>query len=106
MKWKKKLQVTTRASAIQDSISGRKGEVPEHRIMSEAIHELWSREVCMGELSARRMGSVGEVQPTVVPAAAVISVAGKVPIHGLLTAIGNRISKHFGTRKRFLEQVT
>lgn len=43
----------------------------------EAIQELWSAEVAIGESSAKRIGSVGEVHPTVVPAAAVISVAGK-----------------------------
>lgn len=43
----------------------------------EAIHELWSGDVAMGESGASRMGRVGDVQPTVVPAAAVIKVAGK-----------------------------
>ena len=52
--------------------------VPEHNIIIEAIHELWSADVCMGESGASRMGRVGEVHPTVVPAAAVIKVAEKI----------------------------
>lgn len=50
-------------------------EIPEHSIINEAIHELWSLEVWMGESSANSIGRVGDVHPTVVPAAAVIKVA-------------------------------
>lgn len=49
--------------------------LPEHSIMIEAIQELWSGEVSIGESLPRSMGSVGDVHPTVVPAAAVIKVA-------------------------------
>ena len=52
-------------------------KLPENRIISEAIHELWSAVVCIGESSAKSIGRVGDVHPTVVPAAAVIKVAGK-----------------------------
>lgn len=50
-------------------------KLPEHSIINEAIHELWSLEVWIGEFSANSMGRVGDVHPTVVPAAAVIRVA-------------------------------
>lgn len=50
-------------------------KLPENSIINEAIHELWSLEVRMGEFSANSIGRVGDVHPTVVPAAAVISVA-------------------------------
>lgn len=43
----------------------------------DAIHELWSAEVWIGEFSFSSTGRVGDVQPTVVPAAAVIKVAEK-----------------------------
>lgn len=59
------------------------GLAAEHNIIMEAIHELWSGDVAMGESGASRMGRVGDVQPTVVPAAAVIKVALRAVTYSL-----------------------
>lgn len=54
-----------------------KGLAAELRIIREAIHDDWSGVVGIGEEGSSRMGRVGDVHPTVVPAAAAIRVAGK-----------------------------
>lgn len=54
-----------------------RGLVDDVKIINDATHEDWSGVSGMVEFSDRRYGKVGEVHPTVVPAAAVMIVAEK-----------------------------
>lgn len=66
--------------------------LPEKRIISETIQELWSGVIGIGESSFISITRVGEVHPTVVPAAAVIKVAERIT--------GKKLSIHIFKQRR------